>query len=48
MYIFIWGCAGSSVLRVGFLALQQAGAALFSCSTWAAHRVASLVVKHRL
>ena len=33
---FIFGCVGSSLLCVGFLWLQQAGATLH-CSAWASH-----------
>ena len=35
-YLFIFGCVGSSLLRTGFLQLQQAGATL-CCGTWASH-----------
>ena len=36
LFIFIFGCVGSSLLRVGFLQLQRAGATLH-CGAWASH-----------
>ena len=36
LYLFIFGCVGSSLLRVGFLYLRQAGATL-RCGAWASH-----------
>ena len=36
IYLFIFGCVGSSLLHVGFLQLQQAGATL-CCGAWASH-----------
>ena len=30
IYLFIFGCAGSSLLYLGFLELQRAGATLFA------------------
>ena len=34
MYLFIFGCIGSSLLRAGFLQLQRVGATL-RCGSWA-------------
>ena len=34
--LFIFGCVGSSLLRVGFLYLRRAGATL-RCGAWASH-----------
>ena len=34
IYLFIFGCVGSSLLHAGFLQLRQAGATL-RCSVWA-------------
>ena len=60
IYLFIYGCAGSSLLRTGFLQLWQAGATLchgawdshcggFShCGTWALGARASVVVARGL
>ena len=42
LYLFIFGCVGSSLLRVGFLWLWQAGAAPHCCAQ------ASLVSEHGL
>ena len=36
IYLFIFGCFGSSLLHVGFLQSQQAGAAL-CCGAWASY-----------
>ena len=36
IYLFIFGCVGSSLLRTGFLQLQRAGATLH-CSAWTSH-----------
>ena len=36
IYVFIFGCVGSSLLRVGFLLLRRAGATL-RCGAWASH-----------
>ena len=36
IYLFIFGCVGSSLLRAGFLQLWRAGATL-RCSAWASH-----------
>ena len=36
LFIFIFGCVGSSFLCEGFLQLQQAGATL-NCGAWASH-----------
>ena len=36
IYLFVFGCFGSSLLRVGFLQLQRAGATL-RCGAWASH-----------
>ena len=35
-YLFIFGCIGSSLLRVSFLQLRRAGATL-CCGAWASH-----------
>ena len=60
IYLFIFGCVGSSLLHVGFLQLRRAGAALpcgaqashchgFSCCrAWALGVWASVVVARRL
>ena len=60
IYLFIFGCVGSSLLRMGFLQLWRAGATLhrvarashcggFSCcGAWALGTQASVVVAHRL
>ena len=37
IYLFIYGCVGSSLLHTGSLQLQQAGDTL-CCSAWASHR----------
>ena len=53
IYLFIYGCAGSSFLCEGFLQLWQVGATLHR-SAWASHYrgpltiAASLVAEHRL
>ena len=36
MYLFIFGCVGSSLLRTGFLQLWRVGATLH-CGAWASH-----------
>ena len=36
IYLFIFGCVGSSLLRIGFLQLWRAGATL-CCGAWASH-----------
>ena len=36
IYLFIFGCIGSSLLHVGFLQLRRAGATL-PCGAWASH-----------
>ena len=36
IYLFIYGCVGTSLLHAGFLQLQRAGATLH-CSEWASH-----------
>ena len=36
IYLFIFGCVGSSLLHTGFLQLQQAGATL-RCGVWSSH-----------
>ena len=36
-FFFSFGCVGSSLLRMGFLYLQRAGATL-RCGAWASHR----------
>ena len=46
-HLFIFGCAGSSLLRTVFLWLQQVGAAL-RCSVHLLIAVVSLVVEHGL
>ena len=60
LFVFIFGCVGSSLLRTGFLQLQRAGATLccgawaFCCSgfcccrAWALGAWASVVVAHGL
>ena len=60
IYLFIFGCVGSSLLRAGFLQLRQAGATLhcgaqvshcggFSCcGAWALGTWASVAAAHRL
>ena len=45
IYLFIFGCVGSSLLRAGFLWLQQAGVVAV-CGLLTA--VASLVAEHGL
>ena len=42
IYLFIFGCVESSLLRAGFLKLRRAGATLRCCA------VASLIAEHGL
>ena len=60
LFIYLFGCVGSSLLRAGFLQLQRAGATLhcgarashcfdFSCCrAWVLGAWASVAVTHRL
>ena len=48
MYLFIFGSAGSSSLRAGFLELQRAGAALVATLGLLLIAVASIVSEHGL
>ena len=48
MYLFIFGSAGSSSLRAGFLELQRAGAALVATPGLLLIAVASIVSEHGL
>ena len=46
VFIYLFGCAGSSVRRMGFLYLQRGGLLLVAVHGLIA--VASLVVEHKL
>ena len=47
IYLFIFGCVGSSLLRAAFLYLRRAGATL-RCGVWALGTWASVVVARGL
>ena len=47
IYLFIFGCVGSSFLCEGFLQLRQVGATLHR-GAWASHYRGLLVAEHRL
>ena len=47
IYLFIYGCTGSSLLRTGFLWLWRVGATLH-CGVQVLIAVASLGAEHRL